>query len=118
MKKVIYNGGKMFLLTNLEFSKAIQAFNQKNGFYCVRLQSLLSPYYQYVETDEIEIDKEVYLLVKEGGIVKKIYKQDEKYFVAEGLNGNVKLYPFNMTKEIQEDLINQEDFYTKKLYLK
>lgn len=120
MKTVIYSDNKKFILTNQEFMKAATAWAGKQSFYCSRLEALLSPFYKYVETNELEVGHEIFLwydCTKQSFL--KIYKRDSKYFVEERNQcGESKLYPYNLPDKVRATMIKQEDYYSDKLYLK
>ena len=119
MKIIKYSDGKQFTLTDSEFEGAIKLWNQKMGAWCTRLEILLSPYYQYVETPPSEVGYEVYLYLNPSTKTAiKFYKQGEQFYKLETNQSNEsKLYPVNLTKEQESSIINQEDYYSKKLNL-
>lgn len=119
MKEIVYSLGnekKVFLLTNDEFKEAVSFWEKGLSYYCVRMDSVLSKYYKWIETPLDEKGHEVFIQIK-NGMIRKIFKKDDQYYSSiNNEDGTKRKFPINIDKK--ETLISQEDFYKDKKLLK
>jgi len=113
--KIVQYQEKTFTLTNEEFAKALTAWKNNQSFWCIRIEALLPKFYRYAYTPQEDINRDVYLYFCETTkTMRKLFKQGDEYYQNDGAG---KLRVIKLTKEIEESLINQEEYYKGKLYL-
>jgi hypothetical protein len=52
MNEIFYQGGMKFVLTDEETKAAVEVFNNRQTYYCKRLDSFLSPYFLVIRPEE------------------------------------------------------------------
>jgi hypothetical protein len=98
--------------------EATSQWGRGNSYYCSRLEALISPKYKWVETPRDDCGYNVMLLSTGDGGLQKFFKKDGVYYqdIFDGSkNRKVQAY---LNDETKMKLINQEDFYKEKKYLK
>jgi len=119
MKEVVYqlnNEKRVFVLTDEEFKVANESWKNDGSYWCDRLEVSLTKYYKWAETPEEDRGYEVFIDY-DGGIVRKRFKKDGKYYSAVS-NQDGSTHKFPVIEIDSKNLISQEDFYKKKFLLK
>lgn len=118
MKEIKYSDGEKFILTNNEFVDAMVAWRKEDGSYwCERLEALLPKFILYAQTPPEEKGREMFLvpLFVDHRFVKmrRIFKaQNGAYYEILSGGGTMEIL-----SEERKDMVSQEDYYNKKLYL-
>jgi len=114
MKEVVYSDKRSFLLTNEEFKNAMLSWNQKNNYWCQRIEKLLSPFVLHAGTPDYEVGKKIYMLplIDKDKVVKLrevFIAENGKYY--EILDNSGKIMPVSDQEIKDKQLILKEDYY-------
>ena len=116
MKEIYYQDlSEPFLLTDAEFFEALKAWNQKESYFCSRLEAILGPFIRFAKTPKDEDGREILVIENDKWHRKYFKNKKDKYF--EILPGG-QLLEVSSTKEIVDRLIPQEDLYNNKKLLR
>lgn len=110
MKKIFF-ARETYLLTDLEFKKAIESWKNKEKYYCERLEAIISDKFYSARTPQKELGYKVYLYNSKNGGIAKIFEQNGDFYKEVGEEGNSEKILIRVDNKLKEKMVDQEIFY-------
>ncbi len=110
MKKIFFEQ-RIYLLTDLEFEKAVKTWKKNGKYWCKRLEALISDKFLFAETPRGEVGYKVYLYKNKNGTLGKIFERNNKFYKEIQENNCKRKILIEIDNKFKQRMIEQEKFY-------